>query len=223
MFMKKCIFISLIVVSLMASSVAFGGRPVLQRSVFEKIEEDELARLFEVEPAFKETYEVFELIPKLIVEEKRLKYQGITWGDIYKFQQYRDRILSDKEILRKWKEEWSIQYSRYDREFDSVLTFWARYVGEISFNDTLEFPVSMANYLGNLLTEDADYYREMAIKDLLYPEYIGVTHYAHDKWIELAQQNFPMEYMLIMEYTQISNFIIELMESESGSEDSDVE
>lgn len=217
--MKKFALILCLAATLFSFDVASAGNPVLKKSVFEQINEEDLALFLQSEPGFGELYEALEMIPNLILDYRRDYYKDVTWGDVYECMKYKEEVASNKEKLEQWKKSWSVQYSRYDEEFDSVLTFWVRYICHVQLVESMDVPIPVVAFLANLLSDDADLYRQNAVQELISPEYVCLSQFVNVKVNELVEKKFPMELELLREYAQMVEFVSGMMEEESSPSD----
>ena len=101
--------------------------PIPDKSVFDKLSADELAKIIEEEPDFVDLYEQLSSGVNSFNEVEKAKYRDITYRGFYDYYKFTRDTTFWIPVYEKWEVEWNEKYGSYNDKVDSVLDYWTEY------------------------------------------------------------------------------------------------
>ncbi|MDR2835419.1 MAG: hypothetical protein LBV69_04370 [Bacteroidales bacterium] len=107
---------------------------VPDKTIFKKLDTDELAKAIKSDTLFVYFYENISKKVDNMSDIKKAKYNDITYRRLFKYVKFMEDTTYWKPIYEKWKNEWENEYGIYLSKADSVLNYWKKYLAENSLD-----------------------------------------------------------------------------------------
>lgn len=107
---------------------------VPNKSIFEPLSTNELAKIIKSDTSFAEFYQHQQEITLKLNEIDKAKYNDITYRNLYKMYKYVSDSTIMKPLKENWNTEWQSEFGIYTHKIDSVLNYWRNYKNNNSLN-----------------------------------------------------------------------------------------
>jgi hypothetical protein len=116
--------------------ITFGScSNISDKSVFEKLSTDELAKAIKSDTMFSSFYEVISEHVDKMDDIKRAKYNDVTYSRFFEFYKF---LIYDttywNPLVKNWENEWEKEYGVYSTKGDSTISYWKKYQIENSLD-----------------------------------------------------------------------------------------